>query len=136
MKKLRITVEGKSYEVTVETLEDSGIQMVVPRASGVTSVSSASVVPMARAAVAAPVAAASASASGAGAMEVLSPMSGNVFKVEVQAGAQVNKGDKLIILEAMKMETPIFAAGSGKIEAVLVKPGDNVVEGQLLVKIA
>ena len=60
-------------------------------------------------------------------------MPGMVVTVAVQAGDPVKKGQKLLTLEAMKMETTINAESDGKIEEVLVKAGSQVETGDLLV---
>jgi oxaloacetate decarboxylase alpha subunit len=60
------------------------------------------------------------------------PLSGNIFKINVSVGDQVNEGDVLIILEAMKMETEIISAVSGTIAAIHVSIGDNVKVGETL----
>ena len=67
---------------------------------------------------------------------VTAPLAGSIWKVEVAAGQQVQEGDVLVILEAMKMETQIVAEQAGTISSVSVKPGDAVKVGDLLVSIA
>ncbi|MCX4188243.1 sodium-extruding oxaloacetate decarboxylase subunit alpha [Methylophaga sp. OBS4] len=67
---------------------------------------------------------------------VTAPLSGNIWKVEITAGQQVNEGDVLLILEAMKMETQIVASKSGVISSVSVKQGDTVKVGDQLAAIA
>ncbi|RUT79917.1 acetyl/propionyl/methylcrotonyl-CoA carboxylase subunit alpha [Ancylomarina longa] len=57
---------------------------------------------------------------------ILSPMPGKVVKIETQVGQKVNKGDVLIIVEAMKMENNILAPFDGEIENVLVDEGEQV----------
>ena len=64
------------------------------------------------------------------------PMPGSVLATEVAAGASVNKGDLLLIMEAMKMEHRITAPRDGVIESVHVAVGDQVDNGQLLVSMA
>ncbi len=64
-----------------------------------------------------------------------SPMPGQVLKVLVEAGQKVRASDPLIILEAMKMEHTMRAAVEGVVEAVLVRPGEVVAPGQVLVQI-
>jgi len=84
-----------------------------------------------------PVAVAPAPASPTAAGEpITAPLAGNIWKVEVAAGQQVQEGDVLVILEAMKMETQIVAEKAGTISSVSVKPGDAVKVGDLLVSIA
>jgi pyruvate carboxylase len=63
-------------------------------------------------------------------------MPGMVVSVAVQAGANVTKGQKLLSLEAMKMETNLFAERDGRITDVLVKPGITVATGDLLMTYA
>ncbi|WP_417681104.1 sodium-extruding oxaloacetate decarboxylase subunit alpha [Pseudidiomarina aquimaris] len=69
--------------------------------------------------------------SGAG-EEVAAPLAGNVFKVVVKAGQQVQEGDVLIVLEAMKMETDIKADRAGTVGEVFAKEGDSVAVGDAL----
>jgi oxaloacetate decarboxylase alpha subunit len=60
------------------------------------------------------------------------PLAGNIFKVLVSPGSQVQEGDVVIIMEAMKMETEIRAASTGTISTVNVKEGDSVSTGDVL----
>jgi pyruvate carboxylase len=66
--------------------------------------------------------------------EVGAPMPGLVVTVAVHAGDKVEEGQKLISLEAMKMETTILAERDGKIAEVLVSPGTPVEAGELLIR--
>jgi biotin carboxyl carrier protein len=70
------------------------------------------------------------------AREVGSPMPGLIVTVAVQAGDVVTRGQKLLSLEAMKMETTVYAERDGKIAEVLVAPGTPVEAGELVVKYA
>jgi acetyl-CoA/propionyl-CoA carboxylase biotin carboxyl carrier protein len=70
-----------------------------------------------------------ASASGGGADELISPLQGNMWKVLVEAGQQVEEGQLVCIIEAMKMENEITAHKSGVIERLVVKEGDPVTSG-------
>ncbi|MEZ8043708.1 sodium-extruding oxaloacetate decarboxylase subunit alpha [Vibrio sp. 10N.237.312.C02] len=83
----------------------------------------------AQAAQAAPAAASDAEA-------IPAPLAGNIFKVIVQAGAEVAEGDVLLILEAMKMETEVRAARSGIVQELNVKEGDAVTVGAPLLSLA
>ena len=67
--------------------------------------------------------------------ELLAPIAGNVWKILVAVGDKVEIDDELIILEALKMETPIYCDDSGTITEVKVKEGDAVNEGDVLVVI-
>ncbi len=69
-------------------------------------------------------------------IKVKSELNAIVWKIEVAAGASVNAGDTLIILEAMKMEIPVAAPRSGTVQAILVKEGQQVAEGQPLAVLA
>ncbi|MDD1791830.1 sodium-extruding oxaloacetate decarboxylase subunit alpha [Enterovibrio sp. ZSDZ42] len=78
-----------------------------------------------------------ASAPTAGTAEaVAAPLAGNIFKVVAKQGSQVQEGDVLIILEAMKMETEVRAIRSGVIQDVMVKEGDSVTVGSPLMNLA
>lgn len=68
--------------------------------------------------------------------DVPSPLSGNIFRVDVAPGDVVAEGDLLIILEAMKMETEIRAPKSGTVAAVYTKVGDTVATGDAILSIA
>lgn len=78
--------------------------------------------------------AAAAPSAGAGEAQK-APLAGNIFKVLVQAGDQVEEGELIMILEAMKMETEIRAFKSGTIGSVNVKVGDAVAVGDSLLTI-
>ncbi len=120
MKQLRITVEGKVYDVTVEVTDEGASPQ--PAA--------APVVAAAAAAAPAPVPAQPVTAAAEG--DITSPLAGIVQAIEVAVGDSVNAGDLVITLEAMKMFTAINAPGAGKITAIHCKVGDAVDEGQPL----
>jgi oxaloacetate decarboxylase alpha subunit len=67
--------------------------------------------------------------------DVAAPLSGNILKIVVAQGQQVNEGDVIVILEAMKMETEVRSALSGVVQQVLVKDGDGVQAGQTMMVI-
>jgi pyruvate carboxylase len=62
-----------------------------------------------------------------------SPMPGTVVEVKVQEGAEIKEGDKLIVLEAMKMEMTLASPIAGVVKEITVKPKDRVEAGDLLV---
>ena len=64
--------------------------------------------------------------------EVESEVQGNVWKIEVDVGAQVEAGDVLLILESMKMEIPVESPAAGVVTAILVGLEDPVEEEQVL----
>jgi biotin carboxyl carrier protein len=123
MKTLRITLEGKTYDVAVEVLGESAAS--VPIAQSVAPAPTP--VPAAPAAPPAPIA--------AGAGSVLSPMAGQVMKIKVAVGTAVSANQEVVVLEAMKMETPIYAPAAGTVQAISVKEGEAVAEGQVLLTI-
>ncbi len=63
------------------------------------------------------------------------PIPAMVSSVSVTVGSQVKKGDKLAILEAMKMQTTVYAQVDGVIDSIAVQPGDQVESKDLLVTI-
>jgi len=64
--------------------------------------------------------------------DVTAPMSGKVWKILVKVGDTVEYEDELMILEAMKMENPIYAPADGKVAAINVAEGDQVEPNQVL----
>ncbi len=71
-------------------------------------------------------------AGGAGSGELRAPMPGLIVDVLLQAGATVAKGDKILVLEAMKTQQPFVAPFDGVLSEVKVSKGDQVGEGALL----
>jgi len=66
-------------------------------------------------------------------MEVSAPMPGSVIEVLVKVGDEVKENDELMVLEAMKMENPIFAPAAGTIKEIKVNEKDTVEAEQVLV---
>jgi biotin carboxyl carrier protein len=129
MKTLRITLEGKTYDVAVEVLgENASVPTPVASAPAQTATSAAPP--------STPVPAAAPVSAPAGAGSVLSPMAGQVMKIKVAVGAAVSANQEVIVLEAMKMETPIYAPAAGTVQAINVKEGEAVAEGQVLLAIS
>lgn len=67
---------------------------------------------------------------------IRSPIPGLIFDVPVREGQEVEVGDILVIVEAMKMENELRAPRPGTVQATHVGPGDSVAKGQVLVTIA
>ena len=80
--------------------------------------------------------AASGSGGGAGSGQVAVPMQGTIVKVLVEVGQEVEAGQAVCVLEAMKMENQILAEKSGKVAEIKVKAGDTVGSGDVVVVIA
>ncbi|MCF8234949.1 MAG: biotin/lipoyl-binding protein [Bacteroidales bacterium] len=70
-----------------------------------------------------------------GMSQIKAPLPGTVLQVLVKTGDEVKKGDRLLVYEAMKMENNIMAEKSGKVKTLKVNPGDNVLEGDVLIEI-
>jgi biotin carboxyl carrier protein len=128
MKTLRITLEGKTYDVAVEVLGENAAPVSAPAPVFSGPQAPAPTPAPAPAPVAAPP-----SAGGAG--SVLSPMAGQVMKIKVSVGTAVSLNQEIVVLEAMKMETPIYAPAPGTVQAINVKEGEAVAEGQVLLTI-
>jgi glutaconyl-CoA/methylmalonyl-CoA decarboxylase subunit gamma len=69
----------------------------------------------------------------AGGVAIDSPMPGSIIRILVNPGEEVSRGQKLFVLEAMKMENEIGSPVAGKVSAVKVNAGDTVTEGQLVI---
>ena len=65
-------------------------------------------------------------------IEIKAPMPGKIASITVSIGSQVKEEDEVIIMDAMKMEIPLYAPGAGTIKEIKVKVGDSVNEGHLL----
>ena len=129
MKRLKVTVDGKAYEVLVEVIDE------VPSAGAPISLppTPAPIAPVPVVA-ATPIAAPTPPASGSG--DVTSPLAGKLVSIEVTVGQEVQAGTRVATVEAMKMNTYIYAPKAGKIASVQVNPGDAVDEGSVILRIA
>jgi len=130
IKRLRVTVDGNSYDVTVELPDETSAApgVLAPPAP-------AAAAPAAPAATPSAPAAAPAASGPAGPGDVPSPLAGRVTAVVVTVGQDVKEGDHLITLEAMKMNTFVFAPKGGKVVELKTEVGATVEEGQALAKI-
>ena len=120
-----VTVNGASYQVEMENAP-------APVQKPVQAPATATAAPTATATAPAPKPAAPA---GAG-KPVTSPLPGVIIEVSVKEGQTVKAGQKVAVLEAMKMENEIQAPADGTVTAILVNKGDSVLEGAEIVKIA
>ncbi len=69
-------------------------------------------------------------------IEVRTHLPGNIYEVLCAEGDLVTKGETVVILEAMKMESPVYAPESGVVQSVAVSKGQTVKAGQVLLVIA
>ncbi len=147
MKELKLEIEGKEYSVNIEEfgpdeakitvngryytvgLKDIGEQIIVDKV--ISGHQAPSVVEQQETKpVAAP--AGTGSSSSGGSAQVLAPLPGLIMNVLVKTGDKVSAGQKLMIMEAMKMENDINSGVSGTVKEIKVKAGDNISEGDVL----
>jgi methylmalonyl-CoA carboxyltransferase small subunit len=124
--KLRITIDGKTYEAEVEILEDEESEH--PYAPYMPAPVSYTPPPF-------PVSPASAiDTSSDGGKVCRSPVTGLVIKVNVEPGQTVQPNDVLMVLEAMKMENQVTATHTATVKSVNVVPGNSVKVHQVLLE--
>lgn len=121
-----VTVNGASYKVELEN---------APVASPAPVAAPAATVQAAPAPTAAPAAAPAPAAAGAG-KQIASPLPGVIIEVSVKVGDAVKAGQKVAVLEAMKMENDIEAEFAGTVTAIHVDKGASILEGAPIVTIA
>ena len=105
MKSYTITVNGNVYDVTVEET-GAAAPAAAPRTA--------------------------APAAGAGSIKIEAGAAGKVFKLEANPGTAVKRGDTILVLEVMKMETPVVAPQDGTVASIEVAVGDHIEAGALL----
>jgi biotin carboxyl carrier protein len=131
MKKLRISVDGHAYDVTVDVLEDDGFVCSEPAA-----VAAAAPAPARKAPSVPAIKPATPLDKPAGkGNDVLSQVSGMVVAVDVAVGDDVKEGQQLVTIEAMKMNTYVAAPFAGKVVEVLVAKGKSVLAGDVLLRL-
>ncbi len=123
--KLKVTVDGKTYEVDVEVAPEppptlptfmvQSLTAAIPAGPAIGTPASGANEPVADES-----------------KVCRSPVSGIVVKANTQPGGTIEPGDILFVLEAMKMETEITAPVGGKVGEVKVKVGDSVKSGQVV----
>lgn len=130
MKKFRINVNGKAYEVEVEEIGGSTVatpSVVAPAATPTVAPAAPVATPVAPTKAAEP--------TPAGAETVTAPMPGKIMAIKVKVGQQVKAGDLILTLEAMKMENEIFCGVGGTVKDIRVSEGAAVNAGDVLVVI-
>ncbi len=142
MKEYKFKINGKDYAVTIGEAEGKLLSVNVNGANYQVELENAPVAaPVQASTPAAPTAAAPAAApaakapAGAG-EKVNSPLPGVIVEVSVKEGQAVKAGQKVAVLEAMKMENEIPAPKDGTITAIHVQKGDSILEGAPVVSIA
>lgn len=146
MKKYQFTIHGNKYDVHIVNVDENIIELEVngsnykvevdkaiqpvktPKLVRPKAVPSTDTTPSTSTGIKT-----SGTSSGAGA--VSSPLPGTVIKIHVNVGDEVKVGQKLITLEAMKMENSLDSDKDGKVTAVKVQQGQSVMEGDVLLEI-
>lgn len=151
MKEYKFKINGKEYDVTVNGIEGRNADVTV---NGVrysvemseTAAPSQEPAPVSAAPVTAPEAAAAPAAAPAAAAvnepsagagkTISSPLPGVIIEVSVKEGQTVKRGQKVAVLEAMKMENEIQSPVDGTVTAIHVSKGDSILEGDKVASIA
>lgn len=118
--KLKVTVNGIPYSIEVDVEEEEKAyvgSIVIGGGGGGMPVH------------------ASASVPATSANAVTAPLSGSVARILVEEGEEIEAGQVLCVLEAMKMETEITAPAKGKVERILVSKGEAVAGGEALIEL-
>lgn len=105
MKLYKINVNGKSYEVEVETISEQKVIKTQPKKEMPVNESTTN---------------------------VLAPMQGTITKLNIKVGNVIKKGDVLMVLEAMKLENDILSPVDGYVRQLLVKENEKVDINQLM----
>jgi biotin carboxyl carrier protein len=145
MKKFKFTINGNIYEVDIQSIEDNMAEVEVngttfkvevdktmqtsktPKLVRSVSVPSTDSAPS--------IAKTSSPSGHKGTGSIKSPLPGTILDIHVREGDVVKVGQKLITLEAMKMENNITADKEGKVASLKVHRGDSVMEGDVLIVI-
>ncbi len=110
MKKYKVKVNGKVYEVELEKVSETEERIQAPAASNAQPL------------------------SGEG-TTISAPLQGKIFKIPVKVGDKINSGDIVVVIEAMKMENEIQTTKTGVVKEILVNVGSDVDTNQPLVVI-
>ena len=116
MKKYRVKVNGKTYNVVLESVEETVEAVTEEKKETVKKEETVE-------------------KDTSNTTNVFAPIQGNVLNVLVEKGKKVKKGDVLLLIEAMKLENEVNSPVDGEIVDVLVNKGQEVTNNQILVKI-
>lgn len=145
MKEYKFTIGGKKYEVAVSGIEGNvadvsvngvayKVEIEEGAAPAAVSAASPAAAPAAQAKAPAAAPAPAPAAAGAG-KSILSPLPGVIISVDVKQGDSIKRGDKVAVIEAMKMENEILSDCDGTVTAVHVQKGDTVADEAKIVTI-
>jgi glutaconyl-CoA/methylmalonyl-CoA decarboxylase subunit gamma len=104
MKLYKIKVNGKTYEVEVESIQETESKPTPKKEVPITDTK----------------------------IQILAPMQGNILKLNVVVGSELKKGDVLLVLESMKLENDILSPVDGYISQVMIKEGQKVAQNDVL----
>lgn len=146
MSTYNLKINGKQYNVTVNSVEgtqasvsvngvDYNVEIEGGAAPAVVTAAPVAAPATAPAVASAPAAAPAPVASGAG-KAIVSPLPGVIISVDVKEGQAVKRGQKVAVIEAMKMENEILSEFDGTVSAIHVSKGDSVLEDAKIVTIA
>lgn len=145
MKKFKFVIHGNPYEVDVVNIEDNIAEIEVNGTAYKVEIDKKVQTPKTPKLVrsfaspstegAASTAKTASPSAPKGVGNIKSPLPGTILNVFVKEGDSVKIGDRLILLEAMKMENNINSDKEGKIVSIKVKQGDSVLEGEVLIQI-
>ena len=149
MKEYKLKINNNSYTVVINDVTDDAVLAEVNGTQHVVEIDTiASLSPLPSSETAATVSAsavqssvtsaaqpAASPASKAGSGSIVTPIPGQIISISVALGEKVRTGQKLLVLEAMKLENSITATMDGTIQEILVKEGDVVGQGQDLIVI-
>ena len=140
MKEYKFKINGKDFHVAVNGISGTKADVTVNGVNYDVELENA-VAPVQQAAPAqtapvAPQAPSTASAPATGGKVITSPLPGVIISVDVKEGSVVKRGQKVAVIEAMKMENDILADADGTVTAVHVSKGDTVAEDAKIVTIA
>lgn len=137
-KKFKITVDGRAYNVEVEEIVGDVTHPHAPPSAPLTREPPAAAQAPSPAPTPAPASApASAPAlAAAQAGDEVAPLAGVVDNILVKTGQSVAVGERIAVIEAMKMKTDVFAKGAGTVANIAVKPGQSVDSGQVLLSLS
>ena len=123
MKIYKVKVNGKTYEVQLESVDE--VKTETATSSEVKTKEAPKKETSKKAS----------SSSSTNLVEVVAPIQGNVIDVKVKVGDKVKKGDVLLLIEAMKLENEVNSPSDGEVAEVIVSKGQQVTTKQLLLKI-
>ena len=138
MKEYKFKINGKDYDVTIGEANGKMLSVNVNGADYQVELENAPVAapvqaaPVAQAAPAAPAPAPKPAGAGT---TVKSPLPGIIISIDVKEGQAVKRGQKVAVIEAMKMENDILAEQDGTVTAIHANKGDSVLEGADIVTI-